>query len=165
MSKPISESDLRELVNALQPAKHKWKKIGTNLIIAPSELEAIQCDNNDSGERLHGMLIKWIASADNPTWKNIVDALRTQSVGESRLSEKIRKRYCRRPGIYIYIYIYIMLKPALHADCSYKLIREVFRQTTCCNHVTIFLYYTLYRWNTVTTTTANATATSHLYKR
>ena len=101
MSEPLSESDLSEVVNTLHPVKRKWKEIGTNLNIAPSELDAIQHDACDLGERLYEMVRKWFASADNPTWTDIADALNCQSVGETRLSKDLPMKYCgRTPGIY-----------------------------------------------------------------
>ena len=80
-------NDLKWLVELLHPVRAKWYEIGLQLGLRSGDLNAINKDNpNDCSASCREMLKRWLAGViPCPTLKALSDALRTDTVGESRL--------------------------------------------------------------------------------
>ena len=71
-------------------ARTQWYNLGLDLDITPDSLDAIEQANGQNPDRcFRAMLTKWLREHEQPTWSALAGALRSPSVGQSRLSEKI----------------------------------------------------------------------------
>ena len=73
---------------------HKWFSIGLELDVAESQLKIIETDGHGAEERMRTMLDHWLNNATVPSWKDLVDALKAPTVGESRLATELEEKYC-----------------------------------------------------------------------
>ena len=88
----MEESELDLLTQELRPVQHKWESIGDEL---PYYFDAndIRHQYHDDGDRLRAMLRKQLQDR-YPTWRNIVDALRSPDVGDPQLADQLEAKYC-----------------------------------------------------------------------
>ena len=80
---------------ALWDARDKWYNIGIQLDMAVVDLEVIRRDQNaTTDECMTEMLIKWLRNACNPpTWKCIVNALRSPTVSLMHMAETVEHNH------------------------------------------------------------------------
>ena len=86
----LGEDDLGALYEALYPARNSY---GLLIGVKIGEIENIESNKTDSGDRLLAILSVRVKKAKPLTWNDIDSALRSDCVDESRLSDKIRKKY------------------------------------------------------------------------
>ena len=73
----------------------KWDNIGLQLHLSVSTLDAIKEQYDHPSRCLKETLKTWLKTChSSPTWKNIVDALRSITVGEVRLAADLEQKYC-----------------------------------------------------------------------
>ena len=65
-----------------------WAKVRT------TTLDSIQEDFIATQHRLRELLKAWLNTGDNPSWKTLVDALRSPVVGASQLAAALETKYC-----------------------------------------------------------------------
>ena len=99
MSKPYSkERFIKELVEELHEVSQKWKLIGTQLEVPQYALKSIEQRHKDQLElALMETITEWlnqIVVDGDPSWSDIIDALKSRSVGEHRLARNIKLRKC-----------------------------------------------------------------------
>ena len=85
-------------MNELYDQKTKWKRIGIELSVPESDLDAI---TGNPLECLQSMLSKWLKGINPPpTWEKLVAVLRSK-VDEERKAREIEKKFCSvaKPGI------------------------------------------------------------------
>ena len=83
---------LKAATNELHSVCDKWYKIGVQLEVPISDLRMM-------GGRLDPLcdtLDFWMRNGRSPSWRQLVDALRTDSVGEARLAEEIEEKFCKK---------------------------------------------------------------------
>ena len=90
---------LRTVFSALHSVSHKWFSIGLRLDVPISRLKIIETDGHGVEERMRTMLDYWLNNATVPSWKVLVDALKSPTVGESRLAKELEERYCCPEGL------------------------------------------------------------------
>lgn len=95
--KELDEDDLKELFEGLYPVRRKYMPIGLQLDLSDTDLNTIKADNRDkSRECLYEILSQRLKKVPALTWHDIDRALRSDSVDEGLLAEKIRKRsFCK----------------------------------------------------------------------
>ena len=76
----------------------KWYILGLQLKLSTGTLDAIKAQFRNPRDQLLEMLKTWLTTGDDPTWKNLTDALRSQTVGEIRLAGALEKKYCNVEG-------------------------------------------------------------------
>ena len=90
LGSPDHLSVYRELV----PIAHKWKILGLQLGVPYSTLMAIQADYRDSYENyLYEVLQQWWRSDPNPSWKSLIEVLKSHSVNEWRLANELERSF------------------------------------------------------------------------
>ena len=89
----LGEDDLGALYESLYPARNSYKSIGLLIGVKIGEIENIESNKTDYGDCLLAVLSLRLNKAKPLTWNAIDSALRSECVGESRLSDEIRKRY------------------------------------------------------------------------
>ena len=80
-------------MRSLDECASQWDRLGLELNIPPYKLDAIKWECNSSCEKaLRKMLQGWLHSCTNPTWGDVVQALKV--IGLNDLASKIEKKYC-----------------------------------------------------------------------
>ena len=70
----------------------KWFEMGLQLGVNPKDLKTIQHDAKNSKEACIKMFNEWLANAKSAekSWKKVLDALCSRSVGENTLAMGLR---------------------------------------------------------------------------
>ena len=89
----LCEDDLAVLYETLYPARNKYRKLTLQIGVKISEIESVEMKESDPGDRLLQILAIRLKKRNVLTWRDIATALRTGSVGESKLAAAIRKKY------------------------------------------------------------------------
>ena len=89
----LGEDDLGALYEALYPARNSYKSIGLLIGVKIGEIESIESNKTDPGDRLLAILSVRLNKAEPLTWNEIDSALRSECVDKSRLADKIKKKY------------------------------------------------------------------------
>ena len=91
----LSVDDLHVVMEELNDTRAKWYDIGLQLRISVGTLNAIKKDCNSTSDCLRETLTTWLKTCPSPpTWSNIVDALRSSTVGEVRVATDLEQKYC-----------------------------------------------------------------------
>ena len=91
MDPELKVKDLSVVQNKLWDARSKWRYIGLDLGILASDLEVIKKDGDDTDEKFHSMLLKWLCEGKNCTWEALIKALSSPSVGQTTLARSIQQ--------------------------------------------------------------------------
>ena len=95
----LGEDDLGDLYEALYPIRKKYKSFGLQIKIKKSEIESIEAQYSDHGDRLLEILTVRTKQTPALTWNLIDKALRSQSVGEHQVADSIRECYGRSDSV------------------------------------------------------------------
>ena len=88
-------NDLPVVVEELNDARAKWYDIGLQLRISVGTLDAIKKDCNSTSDCLRETVTTWLKTyPSHLTWSNIVDALKSSTVGEVILAADLEQKYC-----------------------------------------------------------------------
>ena len=91
----LSINDLLVVMEELNDVRAKWYNIGLQLRMSVGTLDAIKEQYDDLSHSLRETLKTWLKTSPSaPTWTNIVDALRSGTVGEVRLAADLQRKYC-----------------------------------------------------------------------
>ena len=77
----------------------KWYNLGLQLNVRTGTLDKIKTEFPDPNDQLREMLKVWLNSSDNPTWKTLIDGLRSRIVGASQLAGDLETKYCPLDGM------------------------------------------------------------------
>ncbi len=97
--KPLGVDDLRVVQKELYVARPHWYNMGLELGLKPDVLDAIKF--RCSGDECFRETLKDYLKMTTPSWMALVEALRSPTVGQSQLAEKVEQKYCpslRLPG-------------------------------------------------------------------
>ena len=89
----LDEKDLAELHRVLYPARNKCNSFGLQIGLGFDEIESIESNKTDSGDRLLAILSVRLNKDKPLTWNEIYSALRSKPVDKRRLAEEIRQKY------------------------------------------------------------------------
>ena len=89
--------DLGEVLEEVLASSTKWYKIGLRLKVPVDKLDGIRNRFSDPGDHLCEMLKEWLkgVAAHRPTWAALVEALRSQLVGEPKLADQLEAKHCQ----------------------------------------------------------------------
>ena len=76
-----------------------WYDLGLQLKVGIGTLKSIRTEFSAPKHQLREMLNAWLATGDNPSWKALIDALRSKMVGASQLASALETKYCPVEGI------------------------------------------------------------------
>ena len=79
-------------------ASAQWYNLGLQLKVRTGTLDSIRTQFPDPKDQLREMLKAWLNTGDNPTWKTVIDSLRSRSVGASQLAGNLKTKYCEVEG-------------------------------------------------------------------
>ena len=90
----LNEKDLTDLYETLYPVRRKYKSIGLQIGVIISEIENIEAQYGDLGDRLLKILsFRILHTEEVLEWGDVESALRSSCVGESKIANAIRKKY------------------------------------------------------------------------
>ena len=72
----------------------EWYDLGLQLKVRIGTLDSIKEDFTAAKHRLREMLKAWLTTGDNPSWKTLIDALRSPVVGASQLAAALETKFC-----------------------------------------------------------------------
>ena len=93
LCRELGEDDLKVVHLALYPIAAKYLMFGIQIDVKMSEIEKIQRKCNDSNECLLHVLSVRLKQPQPLTWNDIDTALRSVSVGEHGLANRVKKEY------------------------------------------------------------------------
>lgn len=87
--------DLGDVFEEVFEARSKWYNIGLRLKVPVGSLETIKGENDDAADCLREMLKISLKSISHKlTWVSLVEALKSQTVGELPLADRVKTKYC-----------------------------------------------------------------------
>ena len=91
----LSVNDLPVVMEELNETRVKWYDIGLQLRMSVGTLDAIKEQYDDPSHCIRETLKTWLKTCpSHPTWNNIIDTLRSSTVGEIRLAASLEQKYC-----------------------------------------------------------------------
>ena len=90
----LTSDDLDLLVYELLDVSAQWYPLGLQLNVKTKTLEWIRRQYQNFSHQLREMLKVWLITNDKPSWKTLMDALRSRSVGASQLASVLETKYC-----------------------------------------------------------------------
>ena len=91
----LSVSDLCQVMEELTDVSAKWYDIGLQLGLSVGQLDGIKKQYSDLSDCLRETLKVWLEMyLPYPTWSNLVDALRSNTVCKTRLAADLENKYC-----------------------------------------------------------------------
>ena len=90
----LTSDDLGCVLEGVLDAAAQWYNLGLKLKVRTTTLDSIQEDFTATQHRLREMLKAWLTTGDNPSWKTLIDALRSPVVGASQLAAALVTKYC-----------------------------------------------------------------------
>ena len=87
----LSKDDLGTLYNALYPARNSYKSFGLQIDVGIDEIDSIEKQYTDPGDRLLEVLSARLRKEKALTWNDIDRVLRLESVGQSKTANSIRE--------------------------------------------------------------------------
>ena len=85
--------NLHDIFFQLIKAAKDWFELGLTLGIQVDTLEGIESNKSRDKARLCEMLTHWLRSSPSRTWKDIYDALRSDTVRQNVLADTIEGKY------------------------------------------------------------------------
>ena len=89
----LGEDDLRVVFKALHSVAKKYMFLGVEMKVKMSEIEKIQSQCSDPDECLLKVLSIRLRKIPSLTWRDVDTALRSDTVGEPQLADRVRRQY------------------------------------------------------------------------
>ena len=87
----LIQDDMKTLQVALWDVRYKWDKLGRQLNLRHSDIESIRTNH---GDHFTAMLSQWLTRRNPvPTWKVLIEALKSRPVDEEALAENLATKY------------------------------------------------------------------------
>ena len=90
----LTSDDLGCVLEGVLDAAAQWYNLGLKLKVRTGKLNSVRTEFNTPEDQLREMLNAWLTTGDNPSWKTLVDALRSPLVGASQLAVVLEAEYC-----------------------------------------------------------------------
>ena len=103
----LSHNELADVLEEILASSTKWYEIGLQLKFSVDKLDGITSQFIVPRHCLREMLKVWLkgAAGSKPTWGTLVEALRSQTVGEPELADQLAAKYCQSRCLQLYAYI------------------------------------------------------------
>ena len=92
--------DLGDVLEETLCSSTKWYNIGLRLKVSVAKLDSIGSQLSDPGECLREVLKEWLkgSAGTKPAWRVLVEALKSQTVGEPQLADQLDAKHCQSQG-------------------------------------------------------------------
>ena len=93
----LGVDDLGDVLEETLSSSTKWYKIGLQLKVPVAKLDGIRKEFTDQEDCLCEMLKEWLKGAADtePSWRVLVEALRSQTVRETQLADQMEAKHCQ----------------------------------------------------------------------
>jgi len=93
----LSLDDLSDVLEETLTSSTRWYEIGLQLKVPVNKLDGIRSQFRDCKGCLCEMLKEWLrgTARSRPAWGVLVEALRSQTVGEPKLADQLEAKYCQ----------------------------------------------------------------------
>ncbi len=99
METALNEKDLIVVLKATRSGRNKWYNIGLKLGVESHTLDSIGDRFDDPTDCLREVIKQWLkGGSPQPTWRALVDALKSCVVGEEKLASELEAKYCDVPA-------------------------------------------------------------------
>lgn len=99
LDETLTPDDAADILDELLPAQNQSYVLGLKFRLPQSEVESIQETYSKPRNRLLQILIEFLKQAEpRPTWRFIVEALRTPAVNLPALASKVESTHSGPPG-------------------------------------------------------------------
>ncbi|CAI8020437.1 hypothetical protein GBAR_LOCUS12225, partial [Geodia barretti] len=89
----FSKEDIPTLINILTPVASKCYALGLQLGLKDWQIENIEKNRHDCESQLRDILVKRLNQEEPLSWRDLVTALRSDSVGEHRVAHEIESHF------------------------------------------------------------------------
>ena len=115
----LGVDDLGDVLEETLATSSKWYNIGLRLKVPVAKLDGIESQFSDQGKCLREMLKEWLkgAAGTDPSWRVLVEALRSQTVRETQLADQLEAKHYMSQGKWLYVCPTIV--QWLSCGCSY----------------------------------------------
>ena len=98
----LGVDDLGDVLEETLATSAKWYNIGLRLKVSVAKLDGIESQFSDPGECLREVLKEWLkgAAGTEPSWRVLVEALRSQTVRETQLADQLEAKHYMSQGMY-----------------------------------------------------------------
>ena len=87
------DKDLKTVLEELAGISSKWEGLGIQLEVSPGQLATFK----ESTDPLMEVLKVWMKGIKpKPTWRGLIKALKSKTVGEKQLADKLGKKYGKK---------------------------------------------------------------------
>ena len=91
------KGDHKAVFKELAPVASKWYSIGLALNTTQASLDRINKRKRSDKDKLQSVIEEWLSGQPlQPSWRALVNALRSQEVGEGKLALQLELKFC--PG-------------------------------------------------------------------
>ena len=94
----LTPDDLGYVLEEVLDVSPQWYNLGLQLKLRSGTLDMIRTRFSDPKDQLLEMLKTWLTTNDNPCWRTLTDALRSQSVRATQLAADLETKYCPVEG-------------------------------------------------------------------
>ena len=90
----LTLADLKEVYRTTFEARNKWKNILLELDVSHTEIQVIEVRNHDHHEDCYREgLSTWLNDGTERTWRDLVKALSSPTVGYMEIAKRIEQTY------------------------------------------------------------------------
>ena len=92
----LGVDDLGDVLEETLSSSTKWYNIGLRLKVSVAKLDGIESQFSDHGKCLREVLKEWLkgTAGTESAWGVLVEALRSQAVGETQLADQLEMKHC-----------------------------------------------------------------------
>ena len=90
----LTLDDLGQVIEEVLDVSAQWYHLGLQLKVRTGTLDRIRTQFSDPRDQLLEMVKTWLTTSDNTSWRTLMDALRSRSVGASQLASILKTKYC-----------------------------------------------------------------------
>ena len=90
----LTSDDLGCVLVEILDVSADWYDLGLQLKVRIGKLKSIWTEFSAPKHQLREMLNAWLTTGDNPSWRTLIDALRSRMVGASQLAAVLETKYC-----------------------------------------------------------------------
>ncbi len=88
-SSSLTVDNLKDVYDAVYPARDKWYVIGMGLKVAIGILDAIEADETSTNGRLLKTLQEWLQIGTDCSWATLKKVLESPMVGRNDIGQKL----------------------------------------------------------------------------
>ena len=94
----LTSNDLGNVLEEVLDVSAQWYQLGLQLKVKTGTLDSIQVQFLDPKRQLLEMLKTWLNTSNDTSWKTLMDALGSNSIGASQLAGVLERKHCLAKG-------------------------------------------------------------------